>query len=62
MRVLWCCYPALVTFVVIATANHWWFDAYLGAATAAVSRWPRSLLAAPAGRVGVGSVGAPGGA
>ena len=37
VRALWCTYPAVVTFVVIATANHWWFDALLGAATAAVS-------------------------
>jgi hypothetical protein len=35
--VLWRCYPALVTWVVVATANHWWFDAALGAATAAVA-------------------------
>jgi hypothetical protein len=36
-RALWWCYPAVVTFVVVATANHWWFDAFTGAATAAVS-------------------------
>ena len=36
-RLLWRGYPALVTFVVIATANHWWLDAFLGAATAAVA-------------------------
>ncbi len=36
-RVLWRSYPALVTFVVIATANHWWLDAFLGAATAAAA-------------------------
>jgi PAP2 superfamily len=36
-RLLWRVYPALVTFVVIATANHWWLDAFLGAATAAVA-------------------------
>ena len=29
--------PALVTFVVVATANHWWFDAFTGALTAAVA-------------------------
>jgi PAP2 superfamily len=34
---LWRVYPALVTFVVIATANHWWLDAFLGALTAAVA-------------------------
>jgi hypothetical protein len=33
-RVLWSAYPAAVGFVVIATANHWWFDAVLGAARA----------------------------
>jgi hypothetical protein len=36
-RVLWRLYPLLVTFVVVATANHWWFDAFLGGVTAAVS-------------------------
>jgi hypothetical protein len=58
-RGLWCAYPALVTFVVIATANHWWFDAFLGALSAAVAAlaaypgarmaaaWPRHL---PSGR------------
>jgi PAP2 superfamily protein len=34
---LWAVYPAVVTFVVVATANHWWFDAFTGALTAAVS-------------------------
>ena len=47
-RVLWRCYPAVVTFVVIATANHWWFDAYLGAATAAVSALAAQALLARA--------------
>ena len=37
VRVLWLAYPAVVTFVVVATANHWWFDAVLGAATAALA-------------------------
>ena len=36
-RVLWRGYPALVTFVVIATANHGWLDAFLEAATAAAA-------------------------
>jgi hypothetical protein len=36
-KALWWAYAPLVTFVVIATANHWWFDAFLGAAVAAVS-------------------------
>ena len=30
-------YPLVVTFVVIATANHWWFDAVLGAMVAGIS-------------------------
>jgi len=33
-RVAWSLYPLLVTFVVVATANHWWMDALLGALTA----------------------------
>jgi hypothetical protein len=36
-KVLWWSYSPLVTFVVVATGNHWWFDAFLGAAVAAVS-------------------------
>jgi hypothetical protein len=36
-RVLWWSYAPLVTFVVIATANHWWIDAFLGALVAAVA-------------------------
>jgi len=35
--VLWRAYPPVVTWVVIATANHWWIDAAAGAATAAVA-------------------------
>jgi membrane-associated phospholipid phosphatase len=35
--VLWRLYPLLVTWVVIATANHWWLDAALGAVTAAIA-------------------------
>jgi PAP2 superfamily len=36
-RALWYAYSPLVTFVVIATANHWWLDGFLGAAVAAVA-------------------------
>jgi hypothetical protein len=36
-RALWSGYAPVVTFVVIATANHWWIDGFLGAAVAAVS-------------------------
>lgn len=37
LRVLWFLYPFLVMFVVVATGNHWIFDAVLGAAVAGVS-------------------------
>ena len=37
VKALWLLYPALVTFVVVATANHWWFDAFTGALVAAVA-------------------------
>ena len=33
-QLLWRVYPLAVCFVVVATANHWWFDAFLGAVTA----------------------------
>lgn len=36
-RIAWALYPLLMTWVVVATANHWILDAFLGAATAAVS-------------------------
>jgi hypothetical protein len=43
LRVLLLVYPLLMTFVIVATANHFIFDALLGALTAAVSasgaRW-----------------------
>lgn len=42
-RVLWLCYPLLMTWVVVVTGNHWISDALLGAFTAAISfvaaRW-----------------------
>ena len=47
-RGLWTIYPAVVTFVVVATANHWWMDAFLGALTAAVSAWSAQVLLARA--------------
>jgi hypothetical protein len=36
-RIAWLAYPALVTFVVVATANHFLVDVFLGALTAAVA-------------------------
>jgi hypothetical protein len=37
LKMLWALYPALVTFVVMATANHFWMDAALGALVAVAS-------------------------
>jgi hypothetical protein len=34
-----------VSFVVVATANHWWFDAFTGALTAAVAALAALLFA-----------------
>ncbi len=39
LKVLWAIYPGIVTFVVVATGNHFWIDAVLGATVAAVSAW-----------------------
>ena len=36
-KVAWALYPLLVTFVVVATANHYLTDVFLGALTAGVS-------------------------
>ena len=48
VRALWGAYPALVTFTVVATANHWWFDAALGGATAALAAIAAQALLARA--------------
>jgi membrane-associated phospholipid phosphatase len=37
LQILWSFYPLLITFVVVATGNHFWLDAALGAAVAACS-------------------------
>jgi membrane-associated phospholipid phosphatase len=37
LKVLWCLYPLVVTFVVVVTGNHWIMDALAGAAVAATS-------------------------
>jgi peptidoglycan/LPS O-acetylase OafA/YrhL len=37
IKAFWAIYPALITFVVMATANHFWMDAALGALVAAAS-------------------------
>ena len=53
-RVFWLLYPLLVTFVIVATANHFIADAFLGACTAAVAAYAARLAGAGAsGRLGV---------
>lgn len=37
LKLAWLLYPFLVTFVVVATGNHYFFDAFLGAITAGAS-------------------------
>ena len=37
LKVLWALYPVLVTWVVVATGNHFVADAFLGAVTAGIS-------------------------
>ena len=37
VKAVWCFYPLLVTFVVVATANHFLTDVFLGALTAGLS-------------------------
>ena len=37
LRLAWATYPAIVTFVVVVTANHFWLDAAFGAAVAGIS-------------------------
>jgi uncharacterized membrane protein YkvA (DUF1232 family) len=45
LKVLWSLYPLLMTFVIIVTANHFIFDAALGALTAGASAWGATRLA-----------------
>src|SRR6202453_4669260 len=39
VRVLWLLYPFVIAFVIVVTANHFLFDAFLGAVTAGVSAY-----------------------
>jgi len=48
IKAFWVVYPFLITFVVMATANHFWMDAALGALTAAASACAASLAFARA--------------
>jgi membrane-associated phospholipid phosphatase len=45
VKALWMLYPLLMAFVIIVTANHFIFDAFLGALTAAASAYGASWLA-----------------
>jgi hypothetical protein len=47
-KVAWCVYPVLVTFVVVATANHYFTDVFLGALTAAAAAFVAQRLLARA--------------
>jgi membrane-associated phospholipid phosphatase len=47
-RALWVLWPALVVWVVIVTGNHYWLDAALGAAVAALSALTAQWLLARA--------------
>ena len=44
-RMWWSAYPMLVFFVIVVTANHFWFDAATGAAVACVAAVAASQLA-----------------
>jgi hypothetical protein len=45
VRVMWILYPFLMTFVIVATANHFILDALLGALTAGISAYGARCLA-----------------
>lgn len=45
VRVLWLLYPFVIAFVIVVTANHFLFDAFLGAVTAGVSAYGARWLA-----------------
>ena len=49
-RVWWSAYPLLVFFVIVATGNHFWFDAAAGAAVACVAAVAARQLARVAPR------------
>jgi membrane-associated phospholipid phosphatase len=42
LKALWGAYPALVSFVVVVTANHFWIDAALGVMVAGASAYAAS--------------------
>ncbi|MBV9473506.1 MAG: phosphatase PAP2 family protein [Solirubrobacterales bacterium] len=48
LKLAWCLYPLLITFVVVATGNHYLTDVFLGALTAGVSALAAKQLLARA--------------
>jgi hypothetical protein len=44
-KAVWTAYPVYVTFVVVATANHWWVDAVTGALVAVAAAAAAAALA-----------------
>ena len=44
VKAMWVTYPVLITFVVVATANHFLVDALLGGLVAAASAWAAGRL------------------
>ena len=48
LKVAWALYPVLVTWVVVATGNHFWMDAFLGALTAGLAACVAAWLLARA--------------
>jgi membrane-associated phospholipid phosphatase len=47
-KIIWSLYPLLVTWVVVSTGNHFWFDGALGALVAGASAWIASAAFARA--------------
>ncbi|MGI8557068.1 MAG: phosphatase PAP2 family protein [Solirubrobacteraceae bacterium] len=45
LKLFWALYPLIITFAVVATANHFVADALLGALTAGCSAWAAARLA-----------------
>ncbi len=46
-RLFWSVYPAIVFFVIVVTANHYWFDAAAGAAVACLAALFASRVLSP---------------
>jgi hypothetical protein len=45
VRMLWSAYPPMIFFVIVATGNHFWFDAAVGAAVACAAAIAARYLA-----------------